>query len=60
MDAQKTNSSAGDDSGVHPLLTVLSLRLELPEFEGDYGRAEVAVDYFTINRWVLKYAPELE
>lgn len=39
---------------------VLPLRLELPKSRGDDGRAGVEVDHSTINRWVLKYAPELD
>lgn len=38
----------------------MSLFPELPGFRGDDAGTGVEVDHSTINRWVLKYAPELD
>lgn len=32
----------------------------LPAIRGNDGRARVTVDHSTPNRWVIKYAPEIE
>lgn len=39
---------------------VLSICVVLPRFGGNDAGTSVEVDHSTINRWVLKYAPELD
>ena len=39
---------------------VLSICIVLPRLGGNDAGTGVAVEHSTINRWVLKYAPELD